>query len=119
MSVGSSSSVWLPIETAPHNQTIILANFDEACLLTGAPHVWTATYVTRWQTLEGKPFDDADAMWCECSHAAMNKNGDPTHWMPLPPQPDRQRTAEPDSEAVSDVSGLSNDFISRRFMKQE
>lgn len=32
---------------------------------------------------------------------------------------DRQRTAEPDSEAVSDVSGLSNDFLNRRFMERK
>lgn len=80
--------MWHPIDTVPHNQTVILANFDEACLLTGAPHVWTATYVTKWVTLDGAPVEKEEAMWCECSHAATNENGEPTHWMPLPPAPE-------------------------------
>ena len=79
-------TVWEPIETAPKDQTIILANFKAACLLTGAPHVWTATYVTKWITFEGQETQD-DPMWCECSFAATNENGEPTHWMPLPEPP--------------------------------
>lgn len=77
---------WRPIDTAPRNETIILANFTNRCLLTGAPHVWTATYVTQWQNLDNERIDE-DPMWCECSFAAMNKNGEPTHWMPLPRPP--------------------------------
>lgn len=83
---------WQPIETAPHDETIILANFADRCLLTGAPHVWTATYVTKWETLKGRAVD-RPPMWCPCSHAASNKNGTATHWMPLPPpaQPESRR----------------------------
>lgn len=78
---------WRRIETVPHDTTVILANFDEACLLTGAPHVWTATYVTQWCDLKtGKPVN-GPSRWNECSHAAMNENGEPTHWMPLPERP--------------------------------
>lgn len=77
---------WQPIETAPNDMTVILANFDSKCLLTGAPHVWTATYVTEWSGLDGRPVD-GKPMWCECSHAAMNENGEPTHWMHLPSPP--------------------------------
>ncbi len=32
---------------------------------------------------------------------------------------DGQRTAEPDSEAESDVSSLQKDFITRRFMERK
>lgn len=79
-------SEWQPIDTVPDDETIILANFTARCLLTGAPHVRTATYVTKWETLSGETAD-AEAMWCECSHAAMNENGEPTHWMRLPEPP--------------------------------
>ena len=74
---------WQPIETAPHDETVILANFKNQCLLTGAPHVWTATFVTKWQDGNGNRVEE-DPMWCECSFAAMNENGTPTHWMHLP-----------------------------------
>lgn len=77
---------WQPIETAPHNETIILANFTERCLLRDAPHVWTAEYVTEWVSLDGEKVK-GKPMWCECSHAATHFNGKPTHWMPLPPPP--------------------------------
>jgi hypothetical protein len=80
---------WQPIDSVPHDETVILANFDAMCLLTGAPHVWTATYVTKWQTLDGDTAD-SDEMWCECSYAATNDNGEPTHWMPLPPPPTQE-----------------------------
>lgn len=85
-------SAWQPIETVPHGVTVILANFTNACLLTGAPHVWTATYVTEWEDLEGNPSPHDDPMWCECSFAAMNENGEPTHWMPLPALPKEGET---------------------------
>lgn len=77
------SDVWKPIETVPPDKTVILANFKNQCLLTGAPHVWTATYVTKWQNGKGEPVE-CKPMWCECSFAAMNENGDPTHWTDLP-----------------------------------
>lgn len=77
---------WQPIATVPPDQTVILANFAERCLLTGAPHVWTATYVTKWVDGDGNAIE-GDPMWCECSYAATNENGDPTHWMPLPAAP--------------------------------
>jgi len=66
---------WQPIDTAPKDgRVIILANFEEACIITGAPHVWAAY------------FSDADAEdpWWGVSHAGANNNGDPTHWIPLP-----------------------------------
>lgn len=68
-------SYWRHISTAPKGEPVILANFDAQCLLSGAPHVWTARYVI-----------DADE-WFECSYAATNENGEPTHWMPLPETP--------------------------------
>ena len=77
---------WQPIETAPKDVTVILANFSDACPLTGAPHVWTATYVTRWRNVHGKAVD-LPSQWFECSHAALNTNGEPSHWMPLPSPP--------------------------------
>lgn len=96
--------VWYPIETVPNDTTVILANFDAMCLLTGAPHVWTATYVTKWVDGHGKPVDDlvlADPMWCECSHAATNENGEPTHWTPLPEPPSNgDGVDEPKSDAL-------------------
>jgi hypothetical protein len=79
-------SEWQPIETAPKDVPIILANFTAACLLTGAPHVWTATYVTQWCDLDGNQ-TEAEPMWCEASYAAGNDNGTATHWMPLPEPP--------------------------------
>lgn len=77
---------WRPIETVPKDETVILANFDAMCLLTGAPHVWTATYVTKWRDLNGRRVE-GDGMWCEASYAAGNENGTPTHWLPLPEPP--------------------------------
>jgi hypothetical protein len=82
-------SDWLPIETAPHNTPIILANFSARCLLSGAPHVWTARFATRFVDGNGLPVTE-DAMWLECSYAATNENGDPTHWMPLPSKPSEE-----------------------------
>lgn len=79
---------WHPISTVPADTTVILANFSQACLLTGAPHVWTATYVTKWSELGSAKPVEASPMWCECSYAATNENGEPTHWMPLPPTPE-------------------------------
>jgi len=79
-------SDWKPIETCPKNRPVILANFDAMCLLACAPHVWTATLVTDWVDGDGNPVDNEER-WNECSHAAMNENGEPTHWMELPPPP--------------------------------
>lgn len=78
--------MWQPIGTVPHNQAVILANFTEACLISGAPHVWAASFVTKWVDGKGWP-TYGPAMWCEASHAATNTNGHPTHWMPLPDPP--------------------------------
>ena len=88
-----TAHVWRDIrkEPAPENVTVILANFEERCLLTGAPHVWTATWVTEWTDGDGTVVT-SEPMWCECSHAATNENGMPTHWMPRPPDPDVART---------------------------
>jgi hypothetical protein len=70
---------WMPIETAPTDGTVvILANFEAMCLLTRAPHVWTA----RWEPEVGE-----GGQWCECSYAAINENGVPTHWTTLPHSP--------------------------------
>ena len=86
LQLNAGLGAWQPIATVPRDTTVLLANYVARCLLTGAPHVWTATYVTKWVTfgggsVEGKP------MWCECSYAATNENGEPTHWMPLPAPP--------------------------------
>ncbi len=76
---------WEPIETAPKDGTpIILANFDAVCLLTGAPHVWTARWVSHTKNIEGDVREEEDPHFWECSYAAMNENGTPTHWVPLP-----------------------------------
>src|SRR5687767_3763037 len=49
---------WQPIETAPRDgRVVILANFEAMCLLTGAPHVWTARFLAH----------DAWNGWAECS----------------------------------------------------
>ena len=77
---------WKPIATVPSETTVLLANYGAKCLLTGAPHVWTATYVTKWAALDGGSVE-GEPMWCECSYAATNENGEPTHWMPLPAPP--------------------------------
>lgn len=72
-----------PIDSAPKDKPVILANFDAACMITGAPHVWCATYVTKWVDGNGNEVNDS-GMWCESSYAAMNDNGEPTHWCELP-----------------------------------
>lgn len=56
---------------------VIFANFTAMCLLSGAPHTWSGRYCV---------IDDEKWM-AECSYAATNDNGEPTHWMPLPPPP--------------------------------
>lgn len=62
---------WQPIATVPRTgKPVILADFSATCLLSGAPHVWTARF-------------HGDAMF-ECSYAATNENGEATHWMELP-----------------------------------
>lgn len=74
-------SEWQPIETAPTDGTpIIFANFEAICLLTGMPHVWSG----RLELFEG----DEEPTMLECSHAAININGEPTHWMLPPDNPD-------------------------------
>lgn len=74
-----------PIESAPRDGTpIILVNFDARCLLTGAPHVWTARWVAEWEDMKGNVTADENPRFVECSYAATNENGEPTHWMPLP-----------------------------------
>lgn len=67
-------TAWQPIDTVPRNgKPVIFANFDAACLLTGAPHVWSGRY--------------DDRVMLECSLAASNENGEPTHWMDQPAAP--------------------------------
>lgn len=84
---------WRRIATVPKDVPVILANFSAMCLLTGVPHVWAATYVTEWSDGYGDRVD-AEPMWCEASFAAMNENGSPTHWMPLPETPDDVEVAD-------------------------
>lgn len=80
---------WNTLDTVPKDGTpIILANFNAQCLLTGAPHVWTARWVSHTQDFSGEVFEEEDPHFWECSHAAMNENGEPTHWMPLPKPPE-------------------------------
>ena len=74
---------WQPIETVPHDTPVILANFTNQCLITGSPHVWASMYVTKFVDLDGKPVE-LGPRWTEASFAAMNQNGEPTHWMLLP-----------------------------------
>jgi len=81
---------WRPIAEVKDDETVILANFTAACWLTGAPHVWTATYVTQWENLNGEKVE-GESMWCECSCASMNENGTPTHFMPLPAPPQEDK----------------------------
>lgn len=70
---------WQPIETPPENEEpVIFANFDAICLLTCAPHVWSGRFV----------YIDGKTQMFECSHAAENYNGEPTHWMRLPDNPE-------------------------------
>jgi hypothetical protein len=71
-------SEWRDIGSAPKDGTVILfANYDAMCLLTGAPHVWTGRYIDV----------DGESRMFECSYAATNENGEPTHWQPLPEPP--------------------------------
>lgn len=71
--------MWQPIETVPKDGTVVIfANFFSRCLLTGAPHVWTGRY---------EDFGHGRPEMAGCSYAATNQNGEPTHWMSLPPFP--------------------------------
>jgi hypothetical protein len=54
---------------------MLLANFDAMCLLMATPHVWAG----YWFPELGE--------WSECSYAATNENGTPTHWAPVPEAP--------------------------------
>ena len=82
-------SGWQPIETAPKDEPVILANFTAQCLLSGAPHVWTARLASKdsWIDGNGNKVSEDEDMWLECSYAATNENGEATHWMPLPSFP--------------------------------
>lgn len=68
-------TAWKKIDdNVPRDETpVLFANFNAMCLLTGAPHVWAGRY-------------DGHRM-LECSFAATNENGTPTHWAPLPEDP--------------------------------
>lgn len=69
-----SESEWRPIATVPRDGTpVIFADFHGMCLMALAPHVWSGRYF-------------GDEMY-ECSYAATNENGEPTHWMPQPEMP--------------------------------
>ena len=71
---GATGSAWLPMETAPKDETQVLG--------------WVPSYYQRkggyalvvWITLEGKTgWYDARAWRCE-----------PSHWMPLPQGPNKE-----------------------------
>ena len=82
---------WQAIETAPTDGTpVILANFSAMCLMSGAPHVWSARFARgdSWIDGSGNPAPIQEDQWLECSHAAMNENGEPTHWSPMPESPE-------------------------------
>lgn len=97
---------WLPIETAPKDGTVvILANYAAACLLTGAPHVWTARWV-----------EDAEE-WFECSYAASNENGDPDHWCALPSGVSQE--FRPLGEFSIDVADLPDDSPLKQFIRRQ
>lgn len=66
---------WHPIETCPIGVPVIFANFEAICLVTLTPHVWTGRYHED---------DDGQRLMLECSFAATNENGEPTHWMHQP-----------------------------------
>ena len=64
---------WQPIETAPRDQSDILA------IGIYNNHWWSALSIVYWE-----PFEDRG--WL-CSRRHIPVNTKPTHWMPLPPPP--------------------------------
>lgn len=59
---------WWPIETAPHNEPVLLGwkDWDGAWMAEVSPATWG---------------------WCTDSVSNISQHGQATHWMPIPPQP--------------------------------
>ncbi len=83
---------WQPIASCPKNQTVLFANFSDMCLLRGEPHVWAGELATKFVDSNGKMLPEEDPRMMECSHAATNENGEPTHWAPMYEHPDDYET---------------------------
>lgn len=70
-------SEWMPIETAPKDGTrIIIWRDHRVCL-------------ARWRTLDGD-----NGYWDEWSVPMKRLTVPPTHWMPLPSPPTKERPNE-------------------------
>lgn len=78
-------SEWQPIETAPRDGTRILLftqwRGDEI-----SPEPFSEIQIGEWD--EGNP---APGVWHRRAGWSVEKVGDATHWMPLPPAPDGSR----------------------------
>lgn len=70
-----SDTVWLPIETAPHDGTVIIVG-----KASGAVMAWASN--AYWFDRE---YDDR-GQYCGWTDG-FDTLSHPTHWMPLPPPP--------------------------------
>jgi len=89
---------WRLIETAPENQTMLVHYRTRS----GTGRTMRARYYPP-ETLESDTSGWADEGWYEESEAyeyLMPLDGEPTHWMPLPPAPDAA-LAEQEAEPVA------------------
>lgn len=71
--------VWLPIETAPKDETRILMVVSGFAVCIG----WWFIEAGKWMTTDAEDYDD-DGAW---EHTVSNTEYRPTHWMPLPEAP--------------------------------
>jgi hypothetical protein len=73
-------SEWKPIESAPKDGTLILLYCpdDEPCIVVGNYY--------RDEEMDGEWWLYADELLTD----ACPEGAKPTHWMPLPPPPDRE-----------------------------
>ena len=72
---------WMPIETAPKDETVVLLYCPESWDTDGVRVGW---WTDSWA--QGGWFDDEAA-----SGPLTGLYGMPTHWQPLPSPPDSQR----------------------------
>ena len=72
-------SVWQPIETAPRDGTgVIITDVSVLTPVSGAAWFYDGKWWCLEQMYRPYPGDDGCPWW-----------GTPTHWMPLPPPPEK------------------------------